>query len=70
MLKKKLFLIFIFCFFVSNSTSATKQSYKIDLNLENIILKGRDIKQTNNFIEKNNIEFNFQNYNDNKKSNL
>ena len=70
MLKKKLFLIFIFCFFFIYSTSATKQSYKIDLNLENIILKGRDIKQTNNFIEKNNIEFNFQNYNDNKKSNL
>ena len=62
MLKKKLFLIFAFCFFISNSVATTKQSYKIHLNLENILLKGRDIKKSNDFIEKDNVEFNFQNY--------
>ena len=62
MLKKKLFLIFGFYFFISNSVATTKQSYKIHLNLESILLQGRDIKQSDDFIEKDNVEFNFQNF--------
>lgn len=49
---------------VNNSIGSEKQNYKINFELDNIFLKGRDIKETNNFVIKNNIEFNFKNYNE------
>ncbi len=42
------------------------QDYKVNFNLDNILLKGRNIKGSSNFIVKNNIKFNFVKYNEKK----
>lgn len=47
---------------LNHSIGSEKQNYKINFELDNIFLKGRDIKETNEFVLKNNIKFNFKNY--------
>ena len=65
MLKKILLLSFIFIFSINHSIANEVQNYKINFELDSMLLKGRDIKETDDFVLKNNIEFNFKNYSEN-----
>ena len=61
---KQILLINLISIFILSITFAKEvQNYKINFNLDNILLKGRDIKESSNFIVKNNIKFNFVKYN-------
>lgn len=62
---KQILLINLISIFILSITFAKEvQNYKINFNLDNILLKGRDIKESSNFIVKNNIKFNFVKYNE------
>ena len=62
---KKILLINLISIFILNISFAKEvQNYKVNLNLDNILLKGRVIKESSDFIIKNNIEFNFLKYNE------
>ena len=58
-------LINLISIFILNISVAKEvQNYKVNFNLDNILLKGRDIKESSDFIIKNNIKFNFVKYNE------
>jgi hypothetical protein len=62
---KKILLINLISVFILNISFAKEvQNYKVNFNLDNILLKGRDIKESSNFIVNNNIKFNFVKYNE------
>ena len=62
---KKFLLINLIGFFITNNLlSAEVENYKVNFNLDNILLKGREIKESSDFISKNNIRFNFVKYNE------
>lgn len=62
---KKILLINLISIFILNISFAKEvQNYKVNLNLDKILLKGRVIKESSDFIIKNNIEFNFVKYNE------
>ena len=63
-MKKILFINLISIFILSISFAKEVQDYEVNFDLENILLKGRDIKESINFIEKNNTKFNFVKYNE------
>ena len=65
-MKKILLINLISLFIISISFSKEVQNYKVNFNLDNILLKGRDIKESSDFIIKNNIKFNFVKYNEKK----
>ena len=62
---KKILLINLISVFILNVSFAKEvQNYKVSFNSDNILLKGRDIKESSDFIVKNNIKFNFVKYNE------
>ena len=62
---KKILLINLISVFILNISFAKEvQNYKVNFNLDNILLKGRDIKESSDFIVNNNIKFNFVKYNE------
>ena len=63
-MKKILLLNLISLFIISISFAKEVQNYNVNFNLDNILLKGRDIKESSDFIIKNNIKFNFVKYNE------
>ena len=63
-MKKILLINLISLFIISISFAKEVQNYKVNFNLDNILLKGRDIKESSDFIIKNNIKFNFVKYNE------
>ena len=63
-MKKILLVNLISLFIISISFAQEVQNYKVNFNLDNIFLKGRDIKESSDFIIKNNIKFNFVKYNE------
>ena len=63
-MKKILLINLISLFLISISFAKEVQNYKVNFKLDNIFLKGRDIKESSDFIIKNNINFNFVKYNE------
>ena len=63
-MKKILLINLISLFLISISFAKEVQNYKINFKLDNIFLKGREIKESSDFIIKNNIRFNFVKYNE------
>ena len=63
-MKKILLINLISLFIISISFAKEVQNYNVNFNLDNILLKGRDIKKSSDFIIKNNIKFNFVKYNE------
>jgi len=63
-LKKILLINLISVFILNISFDKEVQNYKVNFNLDNILLKGRDIKESSDFIVNNNIKFNFVKYNE------
>lgn len=62
---KKFLLINLIGFFIVNiALTAEVQNYKVNFKIDNIFLKGRNIKESSDFITKNNINFNFLRYNE------
>jgi|TARA_B100000929_G_C15298701_1_gene349577 hypothetical protein len=62
---KKTILINLISFFIINFSIAENiDNYKISIDLDNILLKTRDIKETTNNFTKNNVNYNFVKYNE------
>lgn len=49
---------------IGDSLSSEIQKYTIKFDIDNVFLKGRNIKENSEFISKNNINFNFAKYNE------
>ncbi len=63
-MRKILIIILISLSIIGVSLASEIQKYKINFDLDNILLKGRNIKENTEFISKNNIDFNFAKYNE------
>ena len=62
---KKTILIYLISFFIINFSIAENiDTYKISIDLENILLKSREIKETTNNFTKNNVNYNYVKHNE------